>query len=112
MLSRTKVAVLFQTAEQELTCSFSCIYSSTSMFPDQSDPYRLSATFVFLILALVDCVILITNLKGPTVFIVALDVIEEPAETSAHSCIQLHPTHRGAHPVSGVVGADLIVVSL
>lgn len=47
-----------------------------------------------------------------TVFIVALDVAEESAEAGTHGCIQLHPVHRGAHPFSGMVGADFIVLSL
>lgn len=47
-----------------------------------------------------------------TVFIVALDVVEESTEASRQGCFQLHPAHRGAHPLSGLVGADFIVLSL
>lgn len=47
-----------------------------------------------------------------TVVIVALNVAEEPAEASAHGRIPLHPAQGGAHPLSGLVGASLIVLSL
>ena len=47
-----------------------------------------------------------------TVLIVALNVVEEAAEAGVHGCVPLHPAQRGAHPLSGVVGADLIVRSL
>lgn len=47
-----------------------------------------------------------------TVFVVALDVIKESAEAIIQRCIHLHPTQCGAHPISGMVGADLIVLSL
>lgn len=49
---------------------------------------------------------------GLTVFVVALNVAEEPAEAGARTFIALHPTHSGAHPPSGMVGADLVVLTL
>lgn len=47
-----------------------------------------------------------------TVVIVALNVAEESAEAGVHGCIPLHPAHSGAHPLSGLVGTNLIVLTL
>lgn len=47
-----------------------------------------------------------------TVVIVALNVAEEPAKASIHGCVPLHPTQSGAHPLSRMVGANLVVLSL
>lgn len=44
--------------------------------------------------------------------VVALDVAEEPAEAGAQGQVLLHPAHRRADPLCGLVGADLIVLSL
>lgn len=47
-----------------------------------------------------------------TVVIVALNVAEELAEASVQGCVPLHPTQSGAHPLSVMVGADLVISSL
>lgn len=47
-----------------------------------------------------------------TFLIVSLNVVEESAEAGLHGFVTLHPVQRGAHPFSGVVSADLVVLFL
>lgn len=46
------------------------------------------------------------------VFVVALNVVEEPAEAGLYTFVGLHPVQSGAHPLSRMIGADLIVLTL
>lgn len=47
-----------------------------------------------------------------TALVVALNVLEELTEASVQGRIPLHRAHSGAHPCSGMVGTDLIILSL
>lgn len=47
-----------------------------------------------------------------TFLVVSLDVVEEPAEAGLHGLLTVHPLQRGAHPFSGVIRAQLVVLFL